>query len=135
MKRPFRLDQVLTELRFDLMEEGVELEEFHAAEDRQATRDRVFACIEDHLPSLRVDSVIVEKRKAHPKVQEIERFYPEMLGYLLRHTICEESLDTTPEVVIVTDELPVKKKRRAIEKGGFAPKVVIRAAFWFKRES
>ncbi len=43
MRRPFALESASTELRFDMMEEGTELEEFHAAEDRQATRDRVFA--------------------------------------------------------------------------------------------
>jgi hypothetical protein len=97
MKRPFTLEPALTELRFDLIEEGLELEEFHATEDRQATRNRVFATISDHLQSLRAHSVVVEKRKTHPKVQQVERFYPEMLGHLLRYTIREESLDKSSD--------------------------------------
>jgi len=115
-KRPFVLDPILTGLRFDLIEEGVELQEFHATEDKQGTRDRVFASIQGQLASLRADSVIVEKRKTHPKVQQVERFYPEMLGYLLRYMVREESLDEAREVIVVTDELPLKKKRRAVEK-------------------
>jgi hypothetical protein len=115
-KRPFALDSVLTDLRFDLIEEGTELEEFHATNDRQATRNRVFASIRDNLGPLRVDSVVVQKRKTHPSVQHIERFYPEMLGYLLRYTIREESLASASEVIVVTDKLPLKQKRRAIEK-------------------
>lgn len=116
MKRPFVLDPILTGLRFDLIEEGVELQEFHATEDKQGTRDRVFASIQGELASLRADSVIVEKRKTHPKVQQVERFYPEMLGYLLRYMVREESLDEAREVIVVTDELPLKKKRKAVEK-------------------
>lgn len=116
MKRPFTLDPILTSLRFDLLEEGTQLEEFHAAEDRQATRDRVFESMKKDLPSLRIDSVIVEKRKTHPKLQQVERFYPEMLGYLLRYMIREESLDQSSEVIVITDQLPVNKKRKAIEK-------------------
>ena len=115
-RRPFPLESALTELRFDLIEEGLELEEFHATEDRQATRNRVFAAIGNHLATLRIDSVVIEKRKTHPKVQQPERFYPEMLGHLLRYTIREESLERSSEVIVVTDELPLKKKRKAIEK-------------------
>ena len=116
MKRPFSIDPPLTNLRFDLIEAGVELEEFHAAEDRQATRNQVFSCITSNLDSGRADSVIVEKRKTHPKLQDPHRFYPEMLGYLLRWMVNEESLDSTSEVIVVTDVLPVNKKRRALEK-------------------
>ena len=116
MSRPFPLDRVLAELRFDLIEEGVELEEFHATEDRQAVRDRVFASIKGGLLALRADSIVVEKRKTHPKMQEIERFYPKMLGFLLRWTVRKESLEDASEVIVVTDELPHKKKRKAIER-------------------
>ena len=114
--RPFVLDPILTSLRFDLIENGIELQEFHATEDMQDTRDRVFATIRDELMSLRADSVIVEKRKTHPRVQQIERFYPEMLGYLLRYMVRKESLNDGREVIVVTDELPLKKKRKAVEK-------------------
>ncbi len=116
MKRPFALESALTELRFDMMEEGTELEEFHASEDRQATRDRVFANIRSNLSTLRVDSVIVEKRKTHPKVQEVEQFYPKMLGYLLDWMVRKEALTNASEVIVITDVLPVQKKRRAVEK-------------------
>lgn len=116
MKRPFSLEPILHELRFDLIEEGVEIEEFHATDDRQATRDRVFEKIETNCSSLRADSIIVEKRKTHPKVQQPERFYPETLGYLLRWTIKQESLGDASEVIVVTDVLPLNSKRKAIEK-------------------
>ncbi len=116
MERPFVLDPILTDLRFDLIEEGLELEEFHATVNKQATRNRVFSCISNELSSLRVDSVIVEKRKTHPKMQQIERFYPEMLGHLLKYAVRGESLGKSREVIVVTDELPVNKKRKAVEK-------------------
>jgi hypothetical protein len=116
MKRPFALDRALTELRFDLIEEGLELEEFHATEDRQHTRDRVFARISEDLPSLRIDSIIVEKSKTEPNLQIPEQFYPKMLGYLLRWIIQKESLANASEIIVVTDEIPLKKKRNAMEK-------------------
>jgi len=87
LARPFPLDGALAELRFDLLEKGTELDYFHASEDLQSTRDAVFALIQRSLDRFRVDSVVVEKRKAAPVVQELHRFYPEMLGYLLRYLV------------------------------------------------
>ncbi len=40
--RPFVLDAPLIELRFDLVERGLDLEYFHAAEDKQPTRNAIF---------------------------------------------------------------------------------------------
>ena len=41
---------------------------FHASEDRQAVRDRVFEALRSH--RFRVDATILEKPKAHPQVRE-----------------------------------------------------------------
>ncbi|HEX6041168.1 hypothetical protein [Longimicrobium sp.] len=42
---PGPLSAALTRLRYALMAEGLELERFHATDDRQAVRDRVFAVL------------------------------------------------------------------------------------------
>ena len=60
-----------------LIDLGTNLEYFHAAEDRQAVRDEVFAVIKT-LDNIRVDSLIVEKRKTAPAIRPLNRFYPEM---------------------------------------------------------
>src|SRR5689334_15781103 len=83
--RPFALDADLLALKYDLLEEGLDLDCFHASEDRQLVRNRVFSLIGKHLAQFRVDSLIVEKRKTQPHLREQEKFYPAMLGYLLRH--------------------------------------------------
>jgi Protein of unknown function (DUF3800) len=62
---PAPLTQALTALRYDMLAEGLELERFHAAEDRQATRDRVFAAI-TAVGEFDFDCVVIEKRKANP---------------------------------------------------------------------
>ena len=41
---------------------------FHASEDRQAVRDRVFESLRPH--RFRVDATILEKPKAHPQIRE-----------------------------------------------------------------
>ena len=60
-RRPFELANVLADLRFDVIEEGLDIEYFHASEDRQAVRDRVFEAVVSHLDSVRLHSVVEEK--------------------------------------------------------------------------
>src|SRR3954469_13486116 len=65
-ERPFHAYKELTELKYDLVELGAEVEYFHAAKDVQATRNRVFDIIQRNLAEIRVDSLIVEKKKTGP---------------------------------------------------------------------
>ena len=81
-ERPFRAYQDLTELKYDLIEEGIGLEYFHAAEDKQATRNRVFEIIRRYLAGVRLDAILVEKRKTPPALRVEEHFYAHILGQL-----------------------------------------------------
>jgi len=73
---------------------------------------------------LRIDSIIVEKRKTGPGLREPKKFYPSMLGYLIRYVIKGTDLRDIDEVLVITDTIPIQKKRRAIEK---AVKVTLRS--------
>ncbi len=114
--RPFPFVQQLTELRFDLIESGLDIEYFHASEERQVIRDKVFSIIQGTLKSFRVDCVIVDKCKTAPSLRELKRFYPKMLGYLLNYVVKATDLSRTSEFIIMADRLPNKKKRRAVER-------------------
>ena len=115
-ERPFLAYKELAELKYDLVELGANLEYFHAAEDNQATRNRVFDIIRRNLAGIRVDSLIVEKCKTSETLRAEERFYPEMLGYLLRYVIEGHDLSRFAEVIVFTDRIPVQRKRQAVEK-------------------
>lgn len=120
MYRPFVLHTDLDTYKYDLIEHRIqpriELEYFHCADDNRFVRDRVFSMLAETVPPNSVDSVIVEKRKTGPALQPAERFYPKMLGYLLRYAV-QNASQGVGEVVVITDSLPVKSKRKAVEKG------------------
>jgi len=105
--------------KYDLVEHRIkpriEMEYFHCADDNRYVRDRIFSMLAASVPSGSVDSVIVEKSKTGPALQPPEKFYPQMLGYLLRYAI-DRAVKGIGEVVVITDSIPVAKKRRAIEK-------------------
>src|ERR1700682_609020 len=115
--RPFPGDGSLSQLKFDLMETGREICYFHASEDEQAVRDKVFATVATHLNAIRLDSLIVEKRKTNPSLRGTEQFYPRMLGHLLAYVLSKQPANqATSEVLVITDKIPVNKKREAVEK-------------------
>jgi hypothetical protein len=117
-QRPFEAYKSLYELKYDLIEQGTAIDRFHATEDRQEVRNKVFKIIRENLTEVRVDSIIVEKRKTDTSSQSVEKFYPRMMSHLLESVF--RGCDLTrfrEEVLVFTDSLPVKKKEEAIKKG------------------
>lgn len=117
--RPFKLHTDLDTYKYDLIEHRliprIEMEYFHCADDNKYVRGKVFSMLANSVPHGSVDSVVVEKRKTGPAIQLPEKFYPKMLGYLLRYAVDKASRGVG-EVVVITDSLPIAKKRKAIEK-------------------
>jgi hypothetical protein len=115
-ERPFEAYKAMNELKYDLIECETEIEYFHASEDRQAVRNEVFEIINTHLDQTRLDSLIVEKIKTGPALQAEEKFYPRMLGYLLKYVVNGYDLTMLEKVIVFTDSIPVQRKRKAIQK-------------------
>lgn len=115
-KRPFIWDNDLLSLKHDVIESDLDLEYFHATYDKQWVRDGVFKYICPHLSNVRIDSIIIDKPKTGPALRLVERFYPEMLGYLLKYVFKYMDFGKYEGVIIITDRLPVKKKRDIVEK-------------------
>lgn len=115
-ERPFHFTSPLDDYKYDLIEYGIRHEYFHCADDNPHVRKKVFEIIQAGLPALRIDSLIVEKCKTGPALQDPKQFYPKMLGYLLRWVINQQGLHTIGDVTVITDAIPLNKKREAIEK-------------------
>jgi hypothetical protein len=116
-ERPFHAYKELTELKYNLVEQGTALEYFHASEDAQAIRNQVFDIIEKNLGGVWIDAIVVEKQKVELALRPVEHFYPRVLATLLREILGQYPLAEFKEVVVFTDSLPVLRKRGAVEKG------------------
>ena len=109
----------LYELKHNLIDLGMDIEYFHATEDRQAVRDRVFNILST-FANARVDSVVVEKRKAAPAVRSLDRFYPMMIENLLRYPFDPRGLDVQrfDKVFIFLDRASARQtEQEALKKG------------------
>lgn len=113
--RPFAWDTPLMSLKYDEIEHGSDAEYFHASEDKQIVRNRVFSILTNTLNDARLDCIVVEKRKTVPDLQIGERLYPAMLGHLLKFVVRQVDVSTKGEVIVMTDVVPVKARRKAVE--------------------
>lgn len=116
MRRPFTPFIALDDYKHDCLEAGRNLEHFHCSYDREEVRNGLFDLIAAHLHGIRIDYLVVEKSGIDPALQEAMRFYPEMLRDLLKVVLPRELDADTSEVIVITDAIPISKKRRAIEK-------------------
>ncbi len=115
MCRPFAIRDPWDDYRHEVLEFGRDQEYFHCADDNRFLRDRLFSILNAHVDDFRIDSLIVEKAKTGPALRADEKFYPKMLGYLLRHVF--DKLNGYDEIIVITDRIPHQKKRKAVEKG------------------
>ena len=115
-RRPFAAYGALDNFKHDCLEYGLDTEYFHCADDNLHVRGRVFGLIAEHLGNMCIDSLVVEKPKTGPALRADKRFYPEMLGYLLKFVLPRELARGAQEVIVITDRVPVQKKRQAVEK-------------------
>ncbi|MDE2900619.1 MAG: DUF3800 domain-containing protein [Chloroflexota bacterium] len=116
MARPFLLYQALDELRYGCLEQGMEFEHFHCQDNTRVVRDKVFDLLASNMIGKPIDSLVVEKPKTGPALQAEERFYPEMLAYLLKYVMNRPEVKAAGEVILITDTPPIRKRRQAIVK-------------------
>lgn len=111
---PAPLTVALTSLRYELLAEGLELENFHAAEDTQAVRKRVFERIME-VGGFDMDVLIADKRCFHPALHDAVEFYS-CLANVLLDAVLRRHADGDERLVVITDRLPLQRHRKAAEK-------------------
>lgn len=117
MRRPFEINETLDDYRYRYIESGANLEYFHCYNDRKAVRDVVFGLIHTHLGAMHIDYILVDKTRVPLVMQDSARFYPAILGNLLRTVMRAEIGDEKHrEVIVITDTIPVNRRRRNVEK-------------------
>ena len=115
MRRPFPSVAALDAYKHDCIESGTDIEYFHCYRDRKEVRNVVFDLIAAHLGRVHIDCLVIEKSRIIPALQEDVRFYPAMLNRLLKLVLAAEVNGNAEQVVVITDTIPVNRKRRAVE--------------------
>ena len=108
--------EALDAYMYDCLEYGLDYERFHCSSDNRHVRGRVFSIISDHLAEIGVHSLVAEKRKTEPTLTRDGRLYSEMLSCLLSRVVSRPANSKLSEVTVIADVVPLRSRRRAIEK-------------------
>ena len=99
-------------LRFELAWGGVDLvREFHATEDSQQVRDRVFQVLHNH--EFRIDATILDKPKARDPVRESEERFYQTAWFFHLHHVLPALVRPGDELHVVAASVGTKKRRKS----------------------
>lgn len=112
--RPFNVGGVLTNLRYDLIEHGKCLEEFHACEDKNDVREYVYDVLSIEPQSFRVYSAIVHKAAVPEQFRTAKDIYSKVFAVLMDEVYKRECNGNVEKVIAITDNLPKDAKRSQV---------------------
>lgn len=129
---PLNNREKLQRLRYQALTEGVNQEYFHATEDSQAIRDKVFELIGNsgNCDDYSIDSIVAQKNKTHPSLySEIytkngkiivrktgAEFYRIVCQTLLQYIFRRFEFSDVNKIIIVLDSPFTENKRQLILK-------------------
>lgn len=97
-------------LRYQLLAEGVDVSGFHAAEDRQFVRDRVFKTF-DSIENMKVHTIYGDKHRAAPRLQSDSQLHALFGRALIRYFLRVFNSSDYKRVVVVFDQALTKNKQ------------------------
>jgi hypothetical protein len=100
----------LLDLRHELAMSGTDIEAFHATEDLQAVRNRVFALIQ--AAPLDIDAVILDKRKTRPWIAQNHGYFYQLAWHLLFKYIAPRRCSPHDKLLVVASSLGTKVKKK-----------------------
>jgi hypothetical protein len=93
-------------------------EEFHATEDRQSTRDLMYGFLERHAEHgcFSIDSIIAQKNRVNPSIQEDASFYARLLRILLRWVFRSRTTASIDAINVWAARIGTHKKKAMFER-------------------
>ena len=102
----------LNSLKYNLLSEGYDISSFHATEDRQFVRDRVFPLI-DGLRNIRAHVIYGDKHSAAPSLHSAENLYALFGKAIMKFALLDFGKDKYHQIVVIFDQSLTKKKQGA----------------------
>ena len=99
-------------LRKDMLSRGWDIEYFHASENKPGVRSEVFEALRDCHVTGKVLALAIEKSAVPVDERDAGAFYAKFLALAIGHSVAKAD----EENVIITDSIPIQKKRKAVEK-------------------
>lgn len=115
-RRPFTICDSLRDYRYDLWENGKDVEKFHACEDEVETRRGVYNILSRSSGEYRVYSVYVDKSEVPQEMRTPDAVYAKVFELLIDGIYSEEHLAWVESAIVVTDKLPKDAERKKVSR-------------------
>ena len=110
-----RIESDLLDLRRELAWRGIDLaREFHATEDQQLVRDRVFDVLSRH--DFRVDATILEKAKARPKMRETDELFYKYAWFYHMKYVAPKVASPSDDLLVIAASIGTKGKQKDFQR-------------------
>ncbi|MFM2424209.1 MAG: hypothetical protein RLZZ70_600 [Candidatus Parcubacteria bacterium] len=109
---PLNSSLTLQNLKYEFLTQnsgGRDYQHFHASEDRQIIRDKVFSCIDTLHQNIHVNYIIAEKRKTHPSYHNAN-FYGLLGSALIKYLLKIHQSSPYQKVIIIFDQALTNKE-------------------------
>ena len=117
--KPIDSSNKLQQLKYELLSDGAggaDFQYFHASEDKQTTRNKVFSCISE-MSSIKVNYLIAEKRRTHPNYHN-STFYGLFGSAITKYFLLKYKISEYEKIIIVFDQILTRA-----EQGNFLKQV------------
>ncbi|RJR28358.1 hypothetical protein C4564_05645 [Candidatus Microgenomates bacterium] len=128
--QPIEERERLLALRYELLADGIDQEFFHATEDKQIVRDKVYEIVTNLKDDIEVHTVIAQKNKTNPVLyrEEYEKkgrkivrvvgadFYQKLCQTLLQYVFRRSNFKGTDKIVVVLGSIFTRDKQSYILK-------------------
>ena len=109
---PIESSGALQRLKYELLTEGIDEPFFHASEDKQEVRDRVFSVI-NGIQSLSAHVIYVDKHRAAPALQNTQRIYSLFGQAIAKYLLLALPQEHYNQVIIVFDKALPNREQNA----------------------
>lgn len=101
----------LQALQRELAWQGIVIESFHASQDKNAVRDRVYDLIAQS--NIRIDATALDKRKTEPGIASNPAYFYKLANFLHFKYVVPQVTNRTDELMVVASSLQMKKKKKS----------------------
>ena len=116
LRRPFNAALSLLAFKYDCLENGIEVDRFHASEDTDFVRSEVYSRIALHGTNCHAYGAKVRKSLIPEEMRNPAKIYALAFSWLIREISRKENLENVAKVIVITDRLSNETKRKDIEK-------------------
>lgn len=113
MRRPFSpIHGEVLSIKYDCLEFGVDLDRFHASNDKQPTRDSFFQVLSNHAESFAVYAVSINKASLSEEMREPAELYASAFRLMSEYIIKIDDTRDFGQIIVITDALSTNTKKK-----------------------